>query len=166
MIPQLGESFIDLIINLAGKSQDQKFRQEMIMERIEYAKEIAKLDQELKYYELLKTAFFGEKQTQLDDSDFPADFDFNLFFEKRFADLIDNILFYVSEVNEIYHLVSDTNLNPQKGLYSISISPRIETKYLMSIKKAGVLSVLFIGATMFLTMIGVFVHAAVRARKG
>jgi len=165
MIPQIGESFIDVIVNLAGRSQDQKFRQEMVIERIGYAKEITELDQDLKYYELLKAAFFGDKQTQFDSSDFPADFDFKLFFENRFKEVVEKILFYVAEINEIYHIISEANLNPQKGLFSISLAPRIETTYLVSMKKAGVLSILFIGASMFLTMIGVFIHAAVRARK-
>jgi hypothetical protein len=159
-IPQLGESFIDLIVNLAGKGQDIEFRQELVMKHIEYVEQVADVDQNIS-----KITNLLDDLTKSSDSDEDLLSETVELFSSRFNTILDEMLSIINEVNEIYMMISGENLNPEKGLFAISLGPQIETELRMSLKKAGLLSVLLIMGTMFLTLIGVFIHAAVVSRR-
>jgi hypothetical protein len=56
MIPQLGESFLDRVINLSTQNSDVAFRQDLSRQTIDLGKGIVDIDRERKIYQRMKDA--------------------------------------------------------------------------------------------------------------
>lgn len=161
-IPQLGESFIDLIVNLAGRGQDTEFRQKLILEHIEHVKQVADIDILIRQLKKLLDDIIALGQNSVENE---TNDELINYINRKIEEILNELYSSIDDVNEIYLKISGENLNPRGGLFSISIAPRIELEQWMSIKRAAMLSILFIMMSMFLVMIGVFIRAAMISRK-
>ena len=159
-VPQLGDSFVDMIMNLSGMDKDQAFRQELLKKIFEYREQIAALDKEIRYYESIRAAL------AIEASQTPAEREVALAeFNQRFDELVEQLRLIVTDINDIYSQISEENLNSQKGFFSVIKTPVMVREKPVGMQRLTMLMGVAAVLMFFLTIVGVLIHASIAARR-
>lgn len=159
---QLGESFLDMIMELSGRNQDVEFRQHLINENIRYSLALVDMNEEKEFYSDLIQGFKranGRGSSPRDKAEAIERF------EQRIGDVIREMNSAISWINEIYLKISEENLNPQRGLYSITLRPGIDRERAFDLKQSLAIGFVFIGFVMLCAVLGCFLNDFIRDRK-
>ena len=114
MMPQLGESFLDRLVEISTMNSDIEYRQGLTDRIIEESVAVAALEREQAYYEDLSRSV-----TELGPSSGGADRERELVsVEASFEGAFDQVVAAVDQVNAIYEELSTHNLNPTTLLYN------------------------------------------------
>ena len=123
LIPQLGDSFFDRLIELGQKGEDTIYRQEMVNKSIESGINIVTVDKELAYYKDLISIF----QNPAKMVNPVAQKDFLSAFQTKYPKIIEELLQTIDNVNLFYDTLSQRNLNPTGQLIKITSQPSVNT---------------------------------------
>ena len=112
-MPQLSDSFLDRLIDIAGQSGAMGYRQDLTNRIIAAGEEALQVDQDIAFYQetlrLLKEAMRGVRPAALKPEDVAIAFD----------QIQTRVVETLTLTGEAYELISSTNLSPRRGLYSI-----------------------------------------------
>ena len=162
IIPQLGESFIDMIINLAGRNQDVEYRQNLVNQNISYSLDLVDINRDKQFYSDILKVFQRPENRNINSK---IDAEIADLFAKRFEKIVQEMVESIKWIKEIYLEISDENLNPQRGLYTITLLPRLTQERMYSLKTTLAIGFVFIGLVMFLTVVGCFIHNLMKGRR-
>lgn len=107
VMPQLGESFLDRIVDLAGQSADREYRQNIVDEVTAAALQVIPYETEIAYYEEL----LEEVRTIPEAGDAEE-------IGEELSRAYEDVQKAIRQVGEIYGLISD-NLNTSANLYTV-----------------------------------------------
>lgn len=162
IIPQLGESFIDMVVNLAGRNLDVEYRQKLADGSIRNRIGLVEIDRQKDYYNrIIKD--FGRSSPGTDSTDEEKA---RRILISGIDRIVEDMVLAIDDLNEIYNRISEQNLNPQKGLYSISHSPVLVQERFFGTKKAMGSGILFVGLVMFTTLVSCIVSGPAERRSG
>ena len=118
MMPQLGESFLDRLVELATMNSDIEYRQRLTDRIIEESVAIARLERELGFYEEISGALMDSGPSS-GDVDREGEL---LSIRSRLGNAFDGVVASIDQMNAIYEELSSQNLNPTTLLYT-SVAP-------------------------------------------
>ncbi len=116
MIPQLSETFLDRLMDIARQNKDIEYRQKLTDEIIKAGERLASIEKEVAYYQ--QSA--GSIQRQA--GGIPSQ-DSLATFGKRFDEIYRLVVQAMDQVNAVYEEISKENLDPRTNLYSITTPP-------------------------------------------
>ena len=159
VIPQLGESFLDRLMDLSDTKGDTGFRKDLTERMITAGMTQAELASEAAYYQELETDFKNVKKPVEGDAARAATLKET---RTRFTAIIAEMEKSITEIQQLYELISVRNLRPASFIYSVDKPAKLDSTSAFPFQRFlafGVLFVIFVG---FLTAAG----ALVRARFG
>jgi hypothetical protein len=89
MIPQLGESFIDMIVNLAEGNQDLEYRQNLVDQNIGYSLDLVDINRDKQFYSEILRVF---QRTENRNIDSKINSETAAFFTGRFDEIVQDIV--------------------------------------------------------------------------
>jgi hypothetical protein len=110
--PQLSESFIDKLVDLSRQSNDVQYRQDMTNRVIEDGIAAADLKKQVAYYESMRKAFAGTRPASNPKAEVEVTARMNSIFE--------DIGSSVDQMQALYKIVAEQNLNPNTVLYTVT----------------------------------------------
>jgi hypothetical protein len=110
--PQISESFIDRIVDLSSQTRDMSYRQDLTDRVIAEGLRLADLSKEGEYYKSLQRAFAAARAGSAPPLEKEV--------VERTRGAFDDIARGTDQVQTIYKLISEQNLNPDTVLYSIT----------------------------------------------
>ena len=124
MMPQLGGSFLDRLLEMSTMNSDVGYRQRLTDRIIQESVTVAALEREQAYYEDLSrsVADLGSRST---DADREREL---TIINARFQGAFDQVVTAVDQVNAIYDELSTQNLNPTTLLYTVTAPFTIRTQ--------------------------------------
>ena len=155
MMPQLGESFLDRLVEMSTMNGDIEYRQGLIDRIIEESVAVAALEREQAYYEDLSrsVADLGSPSGRADrESELVS-------VEARFEGAFDQVVAAVDQVNAIYEELSTHNLNPTTLLYTVTAPFTMRTERALSLRTAVLYGALVFMLSLFLVPLGCLVHS-------
>ena len=153
LIPQIGSSFLDRILEMNKTDDEMEFRQDLIGELINLGIQQSVLEKEVAYYEdMLQTVikFPGKKINE----NLQKNVDAQLF------SVHGDLLGIIQQIEAIHQEVSTVNLNPRATLYTISDSIAISSQRSISLITLLTVGGIIILSVLFLTVLGCFLHSA------
>lgn len=154
MIPQLGESFLDRIVDLAGKNTDLAFRQDMT-ERI--AKEgiiQAKQQREETWYKDMLAAFTAEFGDAASRPFSPSDAgraEISASVQGKIDSIFQDLATKAGQVESLYDQITASNLNARTEMYLVQEAAYKETERSLSLVQAAMYGVFLLIASVFAT---------------
>lgn len=149
LIPQLGESFLQQLVQMAKQNNDTEYRQELTDRIIQEGLAMAALEQERLFYEgLSRTAFEAAAPAGFDGAGIEARL-------KRATAVLQRDL---DGINDIYGQLSAKNLDPGTLLFTVTLpyAERTERSLLPSkVAMFGLVGLLFAA---FLLVLAAFAH--------
>ena len=132
MMPQLGESFLDRLVEMSTMNSDIEYRQRLTDRIIEESVAVAALEREQAYYEDLSrsVADLGPRST-----DAGRESELTII-NARFQGAFDQVVVAVDQVNAIYEELSTHNLNPTTLLYTVTAPFTMRTERALSLRTA------------------------------
>jgi hypothetical protein len=156
VIPQLGESFLDRLMDLSDSKGDTGFRKDLTERMITSGLTQAELASEVAYYKEMESAFRNvKKPTESDTARAVALKDI----QTRFTAIIAEVEKSLGEIRQIYDLISVRNLQPASALYGTEKPITVETTSAFPFVRYLALGVLFVGFAGLVTAAGALVHA-------
>ena len=163
MMPQLGESFLDRLVEMSTMNSDIEYRQRLTDRIIEESVAVAAFEREQAYYEDLSrsVADLGPRSGRADrESDL-------LSVEARFEGAFDQVVVAVDQVNAIYEELSTHNLNPTTPqphnpttlLYTVTAPFTMRTERALSLRTAVLYGALVFMLSLFVVPLGCLVHS-------
>lgn len=149
LIPQLGDSFFDRLIELGQKGEDTVYRQDMVNKSIESGMDLVEIEKEVAYYKDLISIF--ENASKRIDS--VVQKDFLSIFQAKYTKILDELLVTIDSLNLFYDTLSQRNLNPATELIRVTIPPSISTESSVSGKRVRLAAILYF----FVVIIGIAV---------
>ena len=132
MMPQLGESFLDRLVEMSTLSSDIEYRQQLTDRVINESVAMAALEREQAYYE-----DFSRALKDLRPRSGRADRESELVSVKaRFEGAFDQVVVAVDRVNAIYEELSTQNLNPTTLLYTVTAPFSMRTERALPLRTA------------------------------
>jgi hypothetical protein len=162
VIPQLGESFLDRLMDLAGSKGDIGFRKDLTERMISSGLQQAEQTSEVSYYRELETAFKNVRKSGGGDAERAATLKE---IQTRFTAIIAEMERGLSETQQLYDLISARNLRPASFLYTVEAPAIIDSTSAFSFSRYLALGVLFIGFAGCAAVAGALVHARLRAGR-
>ena len=155
MMPQLGESFLDRLVEMSTMNSDIEYRQRLTDRIIEESVAVAALEREQAYYEDLSRSV-----TDLGTRSGRADRERELVsVEAGFEGAFDQVVVAVDQVNAIYEELSTHNLNPTTLLYTVTAPFTIRTEHTLSLRTAVSYGALVFMLSLFLVPLGCLAHS-------
>ena len=155
MMPQLGESFLDRLVEMSTMNSDIEYRQRLTDRIIEESVAVAALEREQAYYEDLSRSV-----TDLGSRSRDADREGELVSVKAsFDGAFDQVVAAVDQVNAIYEELSTQNLNPTTLLYTVTAPFTMRTERALSLRTAVLYGGLVFMLSVFLVPLGCLVHS-------
>ena len=155
MIPQLGESFLDRLVEMSTMNSDIAYRQQLtdriIVERVA----MAALEREQAYYEEISRAL---KELESPSGDVDRE-DKLLSIESRFERAFDGVVAVVEQVNAIYEELSTQNLNPTTLLYTVTTPFTMRTEHALPVRTVALYGMLVFMLSLFVVPLGCLVHS-------
>ena len=155
VVPQLGESFLDRLMEMSTSNIDIGYRQQMtdriIVERVA----MAALEREQAYYEEISRAL---RELGLSSGDVDRE-DELLRIESRFNRAFDGVVAVVDQVNAIYEELSTHNLNPTTLLYTVTMPFTMRTERALQQRTVALYGMLVFTLSLFLVPLGCLVHS-------
>jgi len=158
LIPQLGDSFFDRLIELGTKGDDTAYRQTMVNKSTDVGMRLVDFEKERSYYEDLISVFEGASKR----SNPAVQKQFLDVFHERYPKTFEELLATIDNVNLFYDTLSQQNLNPTSLLVEITVPPSVNTESSLAGSRLLVVAVvyfLFVGVG---TIVGVFVFVRFR----
>jgi hypothetical protein len=162
VIPQLGESFLDRLIQLTGRNTDVGFRQELTERIITAGAEQSASAKEVAFYKDLQSAFGAAAPLGKDASRYP---NAGKQIEAHLASAAEELGKALDDIQAIYELISARNLRPASFLYTVEGPVIIDSASAFSFSRYLVLGVLFVGFAAFAAAAGSVLDARLRARR-
>ena len=155
MMPQLGESFLDRLVEMSTMNIDIAYRQGLTDRIIDESVAIAALEREQAYYEE-----FSRALTNLGPRSGRADRESELVsVEVRFERAFDQVVAAVDQVNAIYEELSTHNLNPTTLLYTVTAPFTMRTERALSLRTAVLYGALVFMLSFFLVPLSCLAHS-------
>jgi hypothetical protein len=120
LIPQLGDSFFDRLIQLGTKGDDTVFRQELINKATDVGIALTSLEKEAAYYQDLLQVL--ERPSASDQKQFLA------LFQTKYPRIFDELLEAIDNINLFYETLSQQNLNPTTLLVEITAPASVHSE--------------------------------------
>jgi len=134
MIPQFSASFLDSLIQMAQENSAMLFRQEISEKVISAGLDKVKIDMDRKYYQELYNRITAD---HVKDNEFAIYQESTLERIRRSHKEVYNALMQtIDEANAIYLGLSKYNLNPESVLYTLTKPIAVESRKLISRRKA------------------------------
>lgn len=112
VIPQIGDTFLDRLVDLTGKDTDTRYRQDLVDEMKHQSLLVVPLEAEANYYRTL-LGFLRQFQNRAR----PATPEEQAVIQAKLDAVVNEAITMTDQVNEIYAMVSK-NLNPSTVLYT------------------------------------------------
>ena len=155
MMPQLGESFLDRLVEMSTMNSDIEYRQRLTDRIIEESVAVAALEREQAYYEDLSRSV-----TDLGSRSRDADRESELVSVKaRLEGAFDQVVVAVDQVGAIYEELSTQNLNPTTLLYTVTAPFTMRTERALPLRTAVLYGALVFTLSFFLVPLGCLVHS-------
>jgi hypothetical protein len=153
VIPQLGETFLDKLVELSNKDlTDIKFRQDILNRIIEKGSVVADLETQVVYYQSMIDDFKSPTVTR--DATTQAGI-------KEQLEIVRSGLSHAMDgVEEIYNEVSAHNLNPPSMLYAMTSPVTIIARPALPVSQAMFYATMFLFLALVLIPIACLVHAS------
>lgn len=158
LIPQLGDSFFDRLIELGSKGDDTAYRQEMITKATGDALTVAGFDKEVAYYEDLIRVFEGAAAR----SSASARQEFLAVFNKRYPRIFDEVLQSIDDVNLFYDTLSTSNLNPTTLLVEVTRPASASSSSSLSARRVLLGGGLYFFLVGLLVVVGAIIYGRIR----
>ena len=155
MMPQLGESFLDRLVEMSTMNSDIAYRQGLTDRIIEESVAVAALEREQAYYEDLSrsVADLGPRSGRVArESEVVS-------VEARFDGAFDQVVVAVDQVNAIYEELSTHNLNPTTLLYTVTAPFTMRTERALSLRTAVLYGGLVFMLSLFVVPLGCLAHS-------
>jgi hypothetical protein len=156
VIPQLGESFLDRLMDLAGSKGDIGFRKDLTERMIGSGLLQAEQTSEVSYYKELSNAFKNVKKWEGDDARRAATLKE---IQSRFTLIIAEMEKSLIEIRQLYEMISVRNLRPASALFGVEKPMSMDSRSAFSIPRFLGFGILFVGFVGFLTAAGALLHA-------
>ncbi len=161
LIPQLGDSFFDRLIELGTKGDDTLYRQTMVNKSTDVGMRLVDFERERTYYEDLISVFEGASKR----SDPALKKQFLEVFQARYPRALKDLLAAIDNVNLFYDTLSQQNLNPTTLLVEITASPSVNTESSLAGNRVLVAAAVYFVVVGVCVLIGIFVFARVREER-
>ena len=152
-MPQLSDSFLDRLIDIAGQSGAMEYRQNLTDRVIAAGEDGLKVDQDIAFYRetlrLLREAMGGARLDALRPEDVT----------KAFNQIQTRVVETLTLTGQAYDLISSANLNPRNSLYSIVGPFSVRSASTVSVRNLAVGGV----ATLLLSMVLMGLAAVVKS---
>ena len=158
MMPQLGESFLDRLVEMSTMNSDIEYRQQLTDRIIEESVAVAALEREQAYYEDLSrsVADLGRRSGRADRERELVSV------ETGFEGAFDQVVVAVDQVNAIYEELSTHNLNPTTLLYTVTAPFTMRTERALSLRTAVLYGALVFMLNLFVVPLGCLAHSYFR----
>ena len=158
MMPQLGESFLDRLLEMSTMNSDVGYRQRLTDRVIDESVAMAALEREQAYYEDLSrsVADLGSRST-----DAGREGELTII-KARFEGAFDQVVTAVEQVNAIYDELSTQNLNPATLLYTVTAPFTMRTGRALSLRTVGLYGILVFMLSLVLVPLGCLLHSYFR----
>jgi hypothetical protein len=124
--PQLSESFIDKLVDLSTRSVDIKYRQDLAKRIVDEGLALAKLNAEAEYYQSMQRSFAsvhaGANEAVAADV------------SHRTMQAFDELVHSMDQVQALYKIITEQNLNPNNVLYSITTPFTVRSTSALSLR--------------------------------
>jgi hypothetical protein len=117
-IPQLGESFLQSVINMARKNMDVEFRQKLTLDIISVGKDKSAIEYELQYYRDIYERITTPEETVPSGKAEPQDNSLKRIKTSQLK-IYDQLSEAIDNLNEFYNKLSKINLIPESRLYTV-----------------------------------------------
>jgi len=117
-IPQLGESFLQSVINMARKNMDVEFRQKLTLDIISVGKDKSAIEYELQYYRDIYERITKPEETVPSGKAEPQENSLKRFKTSQ-LEIYDQLSEAIDNLNEFYNKLSKINLIPESRLYTV-----------------------------------------------
>ena len=154
MMPQLGESFLDRLVEMSTMNSDIEYRQQLTDRIIQESVAVAALEREQAYYEDLSrsVADLGPRSGRADRERELVSV------EAGFEGAFDQVVVAVDQVNAIYEELSTHNLNPTTLLYTVTAPFTMRTQAALSRRTAVLYGALVFMLSLVLVPLGCLLH--------
>ncbi len=149
LIPQIGDNFLNSLIELANDSQDYQYRQEITQKIIEEGNKVAELEKEVAYYTDMK-ARIERSQAQKSTEDARQKYIPQI--KAATATIQTETLASLHAMEQIYNEISTQHLRPEARMYSTIEPPSTVKVRSTSLKKLLMVQVAI--ACVLMAMIG------------
>jgi len=159
MIPQLGEGFLDRLIQMSTQTQvsDVQYRQRLTDSIIDGSKELASYDQELAFYDgMQKTLQAGRGSSGSGEAIAAV--------KGRAKKALDAIGVALDETMSLYKDLSAHNLNPSTQLYMVTQPFIFQTERSLTLRAVGVYYALILALTLIFVPAGCLAHNALKKK--
>ena len=153
MMPQLGESFLDRLVEMSTMNSDIAYRQGLTNRIIEESVAVAALERKQGYYEALSrsVADLGTRSGPDREREFVS-------VEAGIEGAFDQVVVAVDQVNSIYEELSTHNLNPITLLYTVTAPFTMRAERALSLRTAVVYGALVFMLSLFVVPLGCLVY--------
>ena len=124
LIPQLGDSFFDRLIELGQKGEDTIYRQEIVDKSIMEGMKLVEIEKEVAYYKDLISIFIDASKKV----DSVVQKEFLSVFQTTYPKNIEELLVTIDNLNLFYETLSQRNLNPASLLVKMTVPPSVSTE--------------------------------------
>ena len=154
-MPQLGESFLDRLLEMSTMNSDIEYRQRLTDRIIEESVAVAALERGQAYYEDLSrsVAALGPRSGRADRERQLVSV------EAGFEGAFDQVVVAVDQVNAIYEELSTHNLNPTTLLYTVTAPFTMRTERTLSLRTAVLYGALVFMLSLFVVPLGCLAHS-------
>ena len=155
MMPQLGESFLDRLVEMSTMNSDIEYRQRLTDRIIEESVAMAALEREQAYYEDFSLALqdLGPRSEGANqESELVG-------IKTRFDGAFDQVVAAVDQVNAIHEELSTQNLNPTTLLYTVTEPFTMRTERALSLPSIALYAMLVFMLSLVLVPLGCLAHS-------
>jgi len=149
LIPQLGDSFFDRLIELGQKGEDTVYRQDMVNKSIASGMDLVGIEKEAAYYKDL-ISIFEDASKRMNPV---VQKDFLNIFQARYTKILEELLVTIDNLNLFYNTLSQRNLNPATELIRTTAPPSVRTESSVSGKRVRLAAILYF----FVVILGIVV---------
>ena len=128
-IPQLGDSFLDRVVEMSTQSNDAEFRQNVVNMIVDEGMIVARLNKKSIYYQSLIDAMKHSAKPSAQRTEVLE------MIKARFVEIQADIVQSLDQVNSIYQVLSENNLNPQAGFYTVTAPMSMLSSHAVDYKK-------------------------------
>ena len=155
LIPQLGASFLDRLIEMSTESNDVVFRQSITERVIQEGLKKASLDRETAYYQDLLTTIRGISKRR--SSQGPVER-----VKSKSEAVLNDLLQALDDLQSIYQELSAQHLNPRTLLYEILEPAEASSERSIPLTSMALYGAIILFLTFFITVLGCFLHSSFR----
>jgi hypothetical protein len=161
LIPQLGDSFFDRLIELGTKGDDTLYRQTMVNKSTDVGLTVVDIEKDIAYYQDLISVFEGASKR----SDPALKKQFLDVFHARYPKTFEDLLAIIDNVNLLYDTLSQQNLNPTTLLVETTTPAKVNSESSLAFGRVLVAAVVYFMFVGLVVVVGIFVSARFREEK-